>query len=407
MRRILLPAGLCFVFLFSHAQFKKIVISVIGSSTAAGMGATPIDSSWVNLTQSYYRQLGLVDTIYNRAVSASTTYDGMPTGFAPPSGRPAPELAYNITRALSYNPDIVLIAYASNDVADGYTIQETMANLRAIYQTVLAAGKLAYVTTTQPRNLSTALQELQKEERDSILMEFPAFSLDFYTPVVAADSLSINPVYSFGDGIHLNNGGHQQLFQVVKNADILAPVIPLALTVDHFTAAVQQQEVLLQWTSEVAVPVLFDIQRSPDGLSWADLGQENSSGSPAGTSFSWPDADPLAGTSYYRLKSSVAGDVAFSTIAVVLRPALDFAVTKVYMSQGGSMLVVNIQSPVNRTLAMNVVDVNGAVVGRQVVSVATPSSTIGLSLSGLARGIYFLRVSTPEGKVVTKPFVRL
>jgi lysophospholipase L1-like esterase len=407
MRRILLTAGSCLVFLFSHAQFHKVVISVIGSSTAAGMGATPIDSSWVNLTQFYYRQLGLVDTIYNRAVSASTTYDGMPTGFAPPSGRPAPELAYNITRALSYNPDIVLIAYASNDVADGYTIQETMANLRAIYQTVQAAGKLAYVTTTQPRNLSTALQELQKEERDSILMEFPAFSLDFYTPVVAADSLSINPVYSFGDGIHLNNAGHQQLFQVIKDADILAPVIPLALTVDHFTAVVQPQEVLLQWTSEVAVPVLFNIQRSPDGLGWTDLGQENSSGSPAGTSFSWPDADPLPGTSYYRLKTSVAGDAAFSIVASVLRPLPDFAVTKVYLQQGGSMLVVDIQTPVNRMLAMNVVDVNGAVVARQVVSVATPSSTIDLSLSGLARGMYFLRVSTPEGKVVTKPFVKL
>jgi lysophospholipase L1-like esterase len=406
MHRILLTAGSCLVFLFSHAQFKKIVISVIGSSTAAGMGATPIDSSWVNLTQSYYRQLGLVDTIYNRAVSASTTYDGMPTGFAPPSGRPAPELAYNITRALSYNPDIVLIAYASNDVADGYTIQETMANLRSIYQTVLAAGKLAYVTTTQPRNLSAALQELQKEERDSILMEFPAFSLDFYTPVVAADSLSINPVYSFGDGIHLNNAGHQQLFQVVKDADILAPVIPLALTVDHFTAAVQQQEVLLQWTSEVAVPVLFDIQRSPDGLSWTDLGQENSSGSPAGTSFSWPDADPLAGTSYYRLKSSVAGDVAFSTIAVVLRPALDFAVTKVYMSQGGSMLVVDIQSPKGQDVDLSVVNAAGALVTRQVVYVAAPSATVNLSVSGLAAGVYFLRMATADGEVTTKSFMK-
>ena len=32
------------------AQSRKFVIAVIGSSTAQGIGATPIDSSWVNLT---------------------------------------------------------------------------------------------------------------------------------------------------------------------------------------------------------------------------------------------------------------------------------------------------------------------------------------------------------------------
>jgi lysophospholipase L1-like esterase len=413
MRRILLIASACLILFISHAQTAQItptkkVISVIGSSTAAGMGATPADSSWVNLTKFYYQQLGLIDTIYNRAVSASTTYDGMPTGFTPPSGRPAPELAYNITKALSYNPDIVLIAYASNDVSDGYSLQETMSNFRTLYQTVINAGKIAYVTTTQPRSsLTTAQQEMQKEERDSILMEFPGFSMNFYDPVVAADSLNINPLYSFGDGIHLNDAGHQVLFQVVKNTDILASFMPLALTIDQFTATLQQQDVLLQWTSEAVLPALFVIQRSQDGASYTDLGQENSLGSSAGTTFNWLDADPLPGKSYYRLRSSIGGDVSFSTVASILRPVPDFAIVNVYVSQGASMLVVDIQSAVNRTLSMNVVDVNGALVSRQVVSVATPASTINLSLSGLARGMYFLRVSTEDGKVVTRRFLRL
>lgn len=407
MRRIFLATGVCLISLFtSHAQTKK-VIAVIGSSTAAGMGATPIDSSWVNLTKAYYRQLGLIDTIYNRAVSASTTYDGMPTGFTPPSGRPAPESAYNITRAMSYNPDIVIIAYASNDVADGYTIRETMANLRALYRIVIDAGKIAYVATTQPRSLGTAQQELLKEERDSVLMEFPVFSLNFYDPVVAADSLNINPLYAYGDGIHLNNAGHQVLFQVVKNTDILAAVEPLVLTVDHFTATPEQGDVLLQWTSQATMAARFDIQRARDGLSFTDLGQENSSGSPAGTTFSWLDTDPLPGISYYRLKTSVAGDSSFSTVVSVLRPFPDFAIANVYMPQGGSMLVVDIQSAVNRALSMNVVDVNGAAVSRQVVSVAAPSCTVDITVSGLARGMYFLRVSTQDGKVVTRPFLRL
>jgi hypothetical protein len=281
-----------------------------------------------------------------------------------------------------------------------------MSNLRIIYQEVLKAGKIAYVTTTQPRGtIPVSQQEMLEAERDSVLAEFPVYSMNFYNPLVAPGSLSINPIYAF-DSTHPNNAGHQLLFQVVKNTDILSS-FPLALTIDHFTATIQQQDVLLQWTSQATAPALFDIQRSLDGLSWSDLHEENSSGSLAGASFSWPDADPLPGTSYYRIKTSVAGDVSFSTVAAVLRPVPDFAIANVYISQGSSMLVVDIQSAVSRTLSMSVVDVNGAVVSRQVVSAATPSSTIDLSLSGLAQGMYFLRVSTPEGKVVTKRFLKL
>jgi lysophospholipase L1-like esterase len=385
------------------AQTKRI-IAVIGSSTAAGTGAIPISDSWVNLTQAYYQSLGLIDTIYNIALGGSVTFAGLPS-WDTLSGA-APDTAHNITKALSYHPDVVLIAYASNDVVADFTVQQTMANLRVIYQEVINAGKIAYVTTTQPRGaIPTAQKEILRTERDSVLAEFPAFSLNFYNPLVAADSLSLNPTLAY-DSTHPNNAGHQLLFQVVKNTDILS-AFPLALSTDHFTATMEPQDVLLQWTAEEAGAVLFDIQRSQDGISWADLGQENEALNLSGTQYSWKDADPLPGTSYYRLKTSVAGNVSFSAVAAVLRPVPDFAIANVYMPQGGSMLVVDIQSAVNRTLSMSVVDVNGAVVSRQVVSAATPSCTIDLSLSGLARGMYFLRVSTSEGGVVTRRFLKL
>jgi lysophospholipase L1-like esterase len=385
------------------AQTKRIV-AVIGSSSAAGTGATPIDSSWVNLTKDYLKGQGLIDTIYNIALGGSTTFAGLPTWDS--GGASNPDTAHNVTKALSYHPDVVLIAYASNDVVADYTMQQTMSNLRIIYQEVLNAGKIAYVTTTQPRGMIPVVQkQMLQAERDSVLAEFPAYSMNFYNPLVAADSLSLNPLLAF-DSTHPNNAGHQLLFQVVKNTDILSS-FPLALSTDNFSARVQQQDVLLQWTAEEAGAVLFGIQRSQDGISFADLGQENETQNLSGTQYTWKDADPLPGTSYYRLKTSVAGDVSYSAVATILRPVPDFDVANVYMAQGASMLVVNIQSAVNRTFSMSVVDVSGAVVSRQVVSVATPSSTIDLSLSGLAQGMYFLRISAPEGGVVTKRFLKL
>jgi hypothetical protein len=54
-----------------------------------------------------------------------------------------------------------------------------------------------------------------------------------------------------------------------------------------------------------------------------------------------------------------------------------------------------------------VVDVNGGLVSQHLAYATAPSCTLYLSLSGLAQGIYFLRVATAEGTVSTKPFLRL
>src|ERR1700722_15286765 len=69
--------------LFCKAQKK--VIAVVGSSTAYGAGANPVDSSWVNLFKKYYQDLEVIDTIYNLAVPGSVSFYGMPTGSVPPS----------------------------------------------------------------------------------------------------------------------------------------------------------------------------------------------------------------------------------------------------------------------------------------------------------------------------------
>ena len=384
------------------AQTKRIV-AVIGSSSAAGTGATPIDSSWVNLTKDYLKGLGLIDTIYNIALGGSTTFAGLPTWDS--NGASKPDTAHNITKALRYNPDVVLIAYASNDVVADYTMQQTMTNLRVIYQEVLNAGKIAYITTPQPRGTIPVFQkQMLKAERDSVLAEFPAYSMNFYNPLVAADSLSLNPALAF-DSTHPNNAGHQLLFQVVKNTDILSS-FPLALSTDNFSARVQQQGVLLQWTAEEAGAVLFDIQRSQDGIGFADLGQENEMQNLSGTQYSWQDEAPLPGKSYYRLKTTTGNVTTFSPVVSVIRTVAGFVFGDIYVQPGGSQLTTVIGVSGNQNVVLSLVDAAGSLIRRQVTYVAAPSATITLSLSGLAQGVYFLSVATAEGKVSTKPFLK-
>ena len=122
MRKLLTVALVLALPLLTFCQQK--VISVIGSSTAAGFGVTKPDSSYINLLKKYWHSLNLLDTLYNLADASTTTYNGMPDGFTPPSGRPAQNSAENITWAMHFNPDIVFIHYPSNDIGLDYTITD-------------------------------------------------------------------------------------------------------------------------------------------------------------------------------------------------------------------------------------------------------------------------------------------
>ncbi len=156
MKRILLPVLLIMLQpLFGILQAQTRVV-VLGSSTSAGTGASVYDSSWVGKLQLEYRKnttAGNPDTIVtNLAVGGTTTYSAMPTGYTPPPGRPLPDPAHNVTKALSFSPAVIIINFPTNDIGSSYTAKEYMDNLRYLYQYINSAGVKTYIATTQPRS---------------------------------------------------------------------------------------------------------------------------------------------------------------------------------------------------------------------------------------------------------------
>ncbi len=222
-----------------------------------------------------------------------------------------------MSTALLFNPDVVIVCFASNDIGDGYSKAEYLFNLHVIANFVHAAGKICYIATTQPRtSFNPALQDSLLKVRDSILAEFGPFALDFYSPVVSPDSLNINPVYAYTDNIHLNDAGHQQLFQVAKNNVILSAT-PLALALTSFTAQREQQEVLLKWTDQGEdAPANFEIQRSTTGTgpSFETVQVEKGDGGSLTDNYSWTDEHPLSGGSFYRIKIDEPGKESYSPV---------------------------------------------------------------------------------------------
>lgn len=399
MRRILL-SSFASIFLFAAAfgQVYHYKISVIGSSTAFGTGATPIDSSWVNLIQDYLRGQHEIDTIYNRAVGGTFTGDGA-------SGKASEGIDWVLAND---NPDVVIVSYASNDAAGDVPLDTTMAHLRYIYNAVTKAGKIAWITTPHPRDgLSASSDSLQTWNRDSTFMEFGSSSLDFWAPLVASDGVSIATQYNF-DGVHVNNAGHQVLYQVVKNANIMAPlIVPLPLVLDSLTAVPQKQDILLSWhASDNTGPMHFVIQRSADGETYKTIGEEDAGTNPTGARFTYQDATPLAGRDYYRLQTTADGKVTYSPVVSLNWNGPDWAIGEIYLPQGGSQLKVALQSSKSRNVTLTIFDAMGRQVSSQTGYVAAPGNMLTVPVSGLAQGQYFLRIISADGETGTKTFLK-
>ncbi|MFI5161704.1 MAG: SGNH/GDSL hydrolase family protein [Sphingobacteriales bacterium] len=198
-------------------------IVILGSSSASGDGATPIDSAWAFRLQSTINQNGTKATFTNLAVPGYVTFQAMPTGYNYAS-RPAPDTAHNLTKALSLHPTLVMISFPTNDIADNYTDDEIMRNF-AVMAHQLDSAKVQYILFgTQPRNFTDAAQRMRlKKLNDKIIAAYGAHVNDILAPL-STSTYDINPTYSAGDGIHVNNSGHALIVTKVLQQPIFIQV---------------------------------------------------------------------------------------------------------------------------------------------------------------------------------------
>lgn len=224
------------LFSISLPAQKKLVI--MGSSTAAGTGSSHPDSSWVGRLQKHYRQNtsdGQDTVLYNIAWYGQTTYSQMPDGWVSPiQGRPGIDPNHNVTKALSFSPDAVLINLPSNDVANlywgqgTYDMSETMNNFRTMKQYLNSNGVPAFFTTTQPRDdMDFTKRQMQRFLLDSIYNNFGTSVVDFWNPIVTTDNqYKIIPSLK-ADEIHVNNTGHRLLFEQARTKNYFgSPATP-------------------------------------------------------------------------------------------------------------------------------------------------------------------------------------
>ncbi|MCR9154569.1 MAG: T9SS type A sorting domain-containing protein [Bacteroidetes bacterium] len=192
-------------------------IVVIGSSTAAGSGASPSDSAWVNRYRHYLQSINPNNEVVNLARGGYNTWRLMHDSFSPPSNRPQPDTLRNISHALRQNPDAIIINLPSNDAAIGTGINQQMSNFIAMDSLANLQGVPVWVCTTQPRNFGSSSIQIQLGVRDSISAYFGSKALDFWTGLANSQN-TIDSTYDSGDGVHVNNAGHKLLSQIAIQA---------------------------------------------------------------------------------------------------------------------------------------------------------------------------------------------
>jgi acyl-CoA thioesterase-1 len=200
-------------------------IVVIGSSTAAGYGASVRDSCWVARLRNKLVADKKRFKVINLAVGGYSTYKLMPNGYISDiAKRPEVDTNKNVTAALKYHPALIIINLPSNDIAANYRDEEILKNYRTIARTI-ASDRVDYIITgTQPRNFPTAEQRKRlKILNDKMNVEYPGH-LDDYFKKLSTSTYGILRNYSAGDGIHLNNNGHRVIYQSVLNFPVFKTV---------------------------------------------------------------------------------------------------------------------------------------------------------------------------------------
>lgn len=195
----------------------------MGSSTAEGTGTSVPVTAWTARLQADVYAKGV--TLNNLALSGATTYTGLPTSTPAVPDRPAPNGAYNIEAALAFSPKLVIIAYPTNDTSNDYTVSETVNNLLAIRAAALAQGVPVIVQGTQPRDLTEEQLALLPQIDEQLAGAIGPCFVEVRSALQGPTG-QIRSIYSTGDGTHLNDAGHELIFNRIKSVLTSGQCVP-------------------------------------------------------------------------------------------------------------------------------------------------------------------------------------
>lgn len=186
---------------------------VIGSSTAAGFGASRDGTAWADRVHETMAEQTAF-TLTNLAVGGHSAADLLPG-----SG-----VRGNVDDALALQPQLLVVSLGgSNDLSGEMTTERFVADLERVRSAAESMGVPTFFMGTLPKNLTPWDRELLKEWDAAMATRFGtcwvpgddgAHEQCFIGvfDVLADTALGLAPEYDSGDG-HPNDAGHALLFE--------------------------------------------------------------------------------------------------------------------------------------------------------------------------------------------------
>lgn len=198
---------------------KTATIVVLGSSTAMGKGASAKKYSWVELMKAQLKKDKKNVEVINLGEGGFTTYQIMQTGNRV-KNRPNPDTKRNITKALSYNPFLVIVNVPTNDVDKGYTDKEIINNFARL-RFMLDSANVSYISTgTQPRDFKDKKQRTRLRTLNDKMVDLDRAHVVDVLRKLSNEDFSIKKYFSFTDAIHTNDKGHSVINGYIFNSTV-------------------------------------------------------------------------------------------------------------------------------------------------------------------------------------------
>ena len=389
---------------------KKVVI--IGSSTSACYNVSYSDC-YVGRLDAYYNTQAPFDTAINKdlATGGFTVYRGMPTSYVSPYSDPnfQPDPGKNITYALAnMNPNVILVNFPTNGY-DVLSVSEVMFCLRTIRDSANVKGIPCFVTTTQPRTdasfNNSAVKRKLADLKDSILLQFGSFALDFYTGMFEPSDSSILVAYHSTDDIHFNGAGHAVLAQRVEAANIFSATL-LPATFLKYNASYNGNTVLVTWSTAKEIDVAhYEILRSGDGKAFTKLGELDPNNGSGIYNYQYTDKQPLKGWNYYKvIIADRDGKKQPSPVFKAFSNAGKLAIRKVITQP--VQIILELQSNEAQNLGLQVLSSTGLLIRKAMQRIDNGNSSITINTASLSSGIYYIKLATAAGETLITSFFK-
>jgi hypothetical protein len=161
----------------------------------------------------------------------------------------------------------------------------------------------------------------------------------------------------------------------------------------NFQGALVNDKGTLQWASQNENELKeYVVQKSLDGVHFADIGKENATGNLKVANYNFIDPEAVYNTVYYRLKliNTLNSDIKYSKIVSVYNRNTPFKVSVV--NPFSSSIKMNVFVPSQGNIEFNLCDMYGHSVSKKTMKLGKGNSTLSMDdLSSLPAGLYILR----------------